>query len=77
MSPESIDNLAEKIIERMEEKGFTPCGLSKDEMVEVKGFVATKKKAVHYGVVFIGAVLLWTFKDIYQWVALHLHFLWR
>lgn len=77
MSPENINKIADKIIERLEEKGFASCGLSSEEMQDVKGFIAAKKKATKYGFWLIGAVVLWMAKDVYQWLSSHIYLWWR
>jgi hypothetical protein len=77
MSPENIDKIADKIIERLEGKGFQPCGLSEEQMHDIQGFLESKRKATRYGMIVVGSIFIWAVKDLYLFLKAHLAFMWR
>lgn len=66
VSEKELDILAEKIAEKLIEK-HGECSLTSAEQDEIRSILKMKKKAVRKTLFLLGAVLLWIFRDIYEW----------
>ncbi|MBI5902741.1 MAG: hypothetical protein HZB84_04560 [Deltaproteobacteria bacterium] len=73
MCEEELEQLAEKIADKIEEK-CGACHLTPEEQEHVRDLIRTKKKAVKATLWVIGALVLWILKDAYLYIIEHLTF---
>lgn len=75
MSDLDIEQIATLVVKKLKDGDFRPCGMTKEELRDMKGILATKRKAAHYGLIFIGIIIIWISKDFYYWIKSHIHLL--
>ena len=48
---------------------------TEEEVLTLRSFLKTKKAASKLVLIVLGTLFLWALKDIYVWVAIHLHWI--